>query len=227
MKLISALLIVGMLAVSGWAEVEKIERYGPKLKKKAAAGDIKAQYDLGLCYLLRLGPDVSPDEAEALKWLTKAAEQGNVKAQYEVGCILYKSVGRYQKDGDVAYKEVFKEAVKWWTMAAKMVQAQCNLGLCYYHGTGVTQDYKEAVKWWTMAANQGNAESQFNLGFCYYEGKGVTEDEKEAAKWYGKALEQKFYGAVTRVDRCYEKTKVVYGDWNEKEHGDALLNAMF
>ena len=50
MKLIPALLIVGMFAVSGWAEDTKPEPYSPELVKKAEAGDAKAQYDLGICY---------------------------------------------------------------------------------------------------------------------------------------------------------------------------------
>ena len=30
--------------------------------------------------------------------------------------------------------------------------AQYNVGLCYYYGNGVKQDYKEAMKWYELAA---------------------------------------------------------------------------
>ena len=60
-----------------------------------------------------------------------------------------------------------KQAVKWYTLAAKQGYAQrtaCNLGLSYDNGEGVPQDYKQAVKWYTLAAKQGHAKAQVNLG---------------------------------------------------------------
>ena len=41
------------------------------------------------------------------------------------------------------------------------------LGLMYYNGEGVTQDYKQAVKWWRKAAEQGDASAQYSLGLMY------------------------------------------------------------
>ena len=35
--------------------------------------------------------------------------------------------------------------------------AQSYLGLAYYNGSGVTQDYKDAARWWKLAAEHGNA----------------------------------------------------------------------
>ena len=68
--------------------------------------------------------------------------------------------------------------------------AQCNLGLMYYNGNGLPQDYKEAVKWYTKAAEQGYADAQFNLALMYDNGQGVPKDYKEAVKWYTKSAEQ-------------------------------------
>jgi TPR repeat protein len=65
-------------------------------------------------------------------------------------------------------------------------KAQCDLGVFYYKGDGVTQDYKEAVKWLTKSAEQGNLIASYILGHCYYFGKGVAKDEKEAKKWWKK-----------------------------------------
>ena len=42
--------------------------------------------------------------------------------------------------------------------------AQSNLGLMYYHGKGVPQDYKTAVKWFTLAAEQGR-DAQAGAGY--------------------------------------------------------------
>lgn len=69
-------------------------------------------------------------------------------------------------------------------------QAQVSLGVCYYNGLGVSQDYIEAAKWFCKSATQGNARAQFNLGLCYYYGRGVEKKRKEAEKWFRLAAEQ-------------------------------------
>lgn len=51
--------------------------------------------------------------------------------------------------------------------------AQNNLGVMYYFGYGVPQDYKKAFEWYTKAAEQGNAKAQYRLGDMYYFGYGV------------------------------------------------------
>ena len=84
--------------------------------------------------------------------------------------------------------------------------AQYNLGLSYYTGLGVAQDYAEAVKWWRKAAEQGVAYAQNNLGTCYYNGEGVAQDYAEAAYWFHKAAEQgNAYGQYGLADLYYYK----------------------
>ena len=38
--------------------------------------------------------------------------------------------------------------------------AQFNLGLSYYHGKGVLQDYAQAVYWYRKAAEQGHPDAK-------------------------------------------------------------------
>lgn len=40
-----------------------------------------------------------------------------------------------------------------------LVDAQFNLGLMYYKGQGVPQDYEEALRWFKEAAEQGDAQA--------------------------------------------------------------------
>jgi TPR repeat protein len=61
--------------------------------------------------------------------------------------------------------------------------AQNNLGLMYYNGQGVPQDYGEAARWYLLAAEQGNATAQSNLGSMYYGGLGVPQDYVQAYMW--------------------------------------------
>ena len=74
MKLISLFLLVGMFAVSGWAQI-----YSPELVKKAEAGDVEAQCHLAICYLYGVG--VAKDENQASMWYSRAADQGDENAK--------------------------------------------------------------------------------------------------------------------------------------------------
>ena len=61
--------------------------------------------------------------------------------------------------------------------------AQFNLGLRYYTGQRVPQDYTKALYWFSKAAEQGFAKAQYNLGAMYANGQGVPQDYIQAAKW--------------------------------------------
>ena len=66
--------------------------------------------------------------------------------------------------------------------------AQYSLGVMYYNGEGVLQDYTEAVKWYRKAAEQGYAAAQNNLGGMYSFGQGVPEDGVPAYAWLSVAV---------------------------------------
>ena len=116
-------------------------------------------------------------------------------------------------------KKNYTEAVKWYRKAAEqgLATAQCNLGICYRNGDGVTQDYYEAVKWYRKAAEQGLARAQNNLGLCYEYGDGVTKDSTEAVKWYQKAAEQGHARAQNNLGYCYQYGQGVTQDYYEAE----------
>jgi TPR repeat protein len=68
--------------------------------------------------------------------------------------------------------------------------AQHLLGLMYYMGRGVKQDYKQALQWHRKAALQGKADAQYVVGAMYYTGNAVIQDHKQAVVWFRKAAEQ-------------------------------------
>ena len=92
-------------------------------------------------------------------------------------------------------------------------KAQTFLGLMYYFGEGVAQDYKTAVKWFTLSAEQGNAQAQSNLGKMYERGKGVAQDYKTAVKWYTLAAEQGFGSAQFNLGAMYLEGQGVAQDY--------------
>lgn len=67
--------------------------------------------------------------------------------------------------------------------------AQFQLGVKYYKGDGVEQNYEEAFKWFIKSAENGNSKAQYNLAVMYESGEGVDIDIEEARKWYKKAVD--------------------------------------
>ena len=111
------------------------------------------------------------------------------------------AVGFYNKgeyDRDFVFEVLYQSAVD-----GDMYDQHC-IGVMYYHGYGVSQDYTEAVKWYRKAAEQGNAAAQCNLGVMYYNGNGVSQDYAEAVKWYRKAAEQGNAIAQSNLGYMYE-----------------------
>lgn len=69
-------------------------------------------------------------------------------------------------------------------------EAQYNLGMLYYEGYDVNQDYATARQWWEEAAAEGNAWAQYRLGVLYSKGRGVPQDDATAREWFEKAAAQ-------------------------------------
>lgn len=80
-----------------------------------------------------------------------------------------------------------QSAVRLWQSLAEKgeVDSQYNLGVIYYSGDGVKQDYVEAAKWFRKAAAQGDRLARNYLGLMYLNGEGVKQSESEAHKWFG------------------------------------------
>ncbi len=188
MKLIHALLIVGMLAVSGWAEI-----YSPELVKKAEGGDAEAQTDLGACYYE--GKGVTQDYKEAVKWWTKSAEHGNAGGQCVLGICYYMGDGVTQD---------YKEAVKWFTKSAEQGDqtGQLLLAKCYERGVGVAKDPKEALKRYIKASEKKTP------GSLYYVAKsfqviGLSGEDSERSEEGFKELSNLSFRGRGDIDNAF------------------------
>ena len=67
-------------------------------------------------------------------------------------------------------------------------KAQFFLGILYYNGQGVPQDYGKARQWYEQAAAQGHAGAQNILAELYYAGLGVQQDDVRAYMWFSLAV---------------------------------------
>ena len=114
----------------------------------ARGGNVRAQYQLAVCYAL--GQEIELDYGEAAHWFRKAAEQGEIRACYSLGVCYANGQGVAQD---------LEEAVKWFRAAAEKdhPNAQVSLGICLQKGLGVFGSPEDAVKWFRRAAEQGDA----------------------------------------------------------------------
>jgi TPR repeat protein len=71
------------------------------------------------------------------------------------------------------------------------VSAQTAIGVMYFNGQGVAQDFSAALVWLNIAANQGHDVAQFNLAVMHDSGSGTDQNFTEAVKWYRLAASQK------------------------------------
>jgi TPR repeat protein len=76
-----------------------------------------------------------------------------VTAQYMLGYFYNNGIGA---------KQNYKEAIKWYKLAAEQdsATAQKKLGVCYADGKGVKQNYKEALRWFQLAAEHGDEDAK-------------------------------------------------------------------
>lgn len=69
-------------------------------------------------------------------------------------------------------------------------ESQFQLGMLYYKGSIIPQDYEEATKWFGLAAEQGNVEAQFRYGCLIYYGRGIDRDLIKAHMWFNLAASE-------------------------------------
>ncbi len=113
------------------------------LRRRAARGDAKAQYEPGRHLF---GVDVPEDHAEAVKYFRMEAGQGRADARYRLGMYLRPRSASGQGRGGQA------------------APSGCGTGHCgsavlgehCISGDGVDSDYDKAAKWYRKAAEQGD-----------------------------------------------------------------------
>lgn len=145
------------------------------MQAKAKAGSAAAELVLGLKYLE--GDGVATNDAEAMRWITKAAQQGQPVAQYRLGTM-------YERGRGTAVNT--KQAHDWYAKSAQQGnrKAMHNLAVSYAQGAGTDKNFSEAARWFTSASQLGLVDSQFNLAVLYERGLGVPPSLRDAYRWY-------------------------------------------
>lgn len=93
--------------------------------------------------------------------------------------------------------------------------AERQVGLIYFSGEIVPQDYATAANWFRKAAEQGDITAQSMIGFLYDNGQGVNQDYAQALMWYRKAAEKGNDGAQLGLGMLYDNGDGVPQDYRQ------------
>lgn len=167
----------------GIKEIDKGKSAGYWLRKAAIAGNVHAQYELGIMYYDGLiGESIYEnwsdekkfiyDEeiplflySEAISWLSKAAKQGNALALKAIGdCYLqFNSIsyGAVCIDGEKDEKKAFKYYEE--AFQGKCYEALLGLGYCYEKGLGTEQNIEKAFELYLTAHKNGIPEATIKV----------------------------------------------------------------
>ncbi|GHT42616.1 hypothetical protein FACS189443_5830 [Planctomycetales bacterium] len=183
-------------------------------RKAAEQGLAGAQFNLGVCYLK--GHGTEQNRTQAVIWIKKAAEQGSKDAKNALAVLEEEETENKtaEKQKEIDYSKLSVDDLRKLAEQGD-ARVQCRLGLMYFQGEGVKQDYAEAEKWYRKAAEQGHATVQYSLGVLYFQGEGVKQDYAEAAKWFRKAAEQGDADAQRILGLMYFKGEGVKQDYAE------------
>jgi localization factor PodJL len=159
-----------------------VPEVGPEgLRMAAAAGDVRAQFEMGA--ILMEGQAVPKDSQAASKWFEHAAAAGYAPAQYRLAAAFEHGIGVPQN---------IEQAKEWYKRAAENGNrmAMHNLAALYASADESQQDFSKAGVWFQRAADQGVVDSQFNLGMLFARGLGVEQDLNQSYFWFALAAMQ-------------------------------------
>lgn len=117
----------------------------------------------------------------------------------------FKDTAAYRKEFMIGV-ESFKED----TILATP-EAQNNLGVCYFSGEEIPQDYIRAVEYFKKA-EKSSPDAQTNLGLCHFYGHGVNQDYSKAVEYFKKGAELSRPEALYALALCYENGQGVLRD---------------
>ena len=138
-------------------------------------------------------PPIAHEIKPSRALILEKAKRGKADDQYAAG-LMYMPGGEFPIN--------YKEALKWFDLAAKQghAGAEFNLGLLFRNGRGVLQDFTAAAQWIEKAAHKGYPEAQYQLGTFYKTGEGIQRDLTQAYVWYNLASAQGYEPGISGRD---------------------------
>ena len=144
------------------------------------------------------GHGVIQNTSKAIETLVQIAETGDV---WSINYLANSAIRN----------EDFVNAYRWYLEGDKLddQESTYQLGLLYYKGEGVKQDFKESYYKFEKAALEGHSESQFYIGKFHHFGNGsyfgspVKKDYFKALEWYTLSANQNNNKAQNNIGILY------------------------
>ncbi len=151
-----------------------------EVERRAAAGDTKAQAELGARY--GQGYGVAQDIPKAMAILSAAAAKNDPDAQYFLGTAYASGLGVPQSDLQ-AFSLFEQAAAQGHGPGSYMVATSI-----IYGKAGIAPSWKSGMKYLWDSAAKGYPPAMLLLGAAYQDGNGVDVNIKAAAYWYRRVL---------------------------------------
>ena len=153
----------------------------------------------GIGGLYEKGLGVPKDAAKAFSYYKRAADMGSAWAEYLTGLAYMTGKGTEKN---------VEEGVNYLERSTTAGYGNEYLGMMYYYGEDVPQDYKKAMSWYT----QGNVEaytpaSRFLMAEMYYEGKGTPVNFAKSLQLLDQLRKEEFEGAADAYAMVYQAQK--------------------
>jgi len=94
-------------------------------------------------------------------------------------------------------------------------EAQYCVGVMFYFGIGINQNYEKAFYWFSKSAEQDHPVAQFNLSQMYFEGEGTSKNDALALKWLEKAASHGLPEAQVNLASYYYSGEKVKKDFKK------------
>jgi TPR repeat protein len=143
-------------------------------KKLLSTDLVSAWFVIAMMY--RKGEDLERNDAEAIKWLTKAADNGNPDAKVQIATMYANGQGVPKDFGRVL--ELCESAAK-----QNYGPGSYCVGVIHRQGLGIAKDSREALKWFRNAAEQNHSGAAMVLVDMYEKGEGTEVNRVEAYYW--------------------------------------------
>ena len=97
------------------------------------------------------------------------------------------------------------QTLHWHTLSAQQgyAPAQYALGLHYYYGEKMEQDFQQAFYWMKQAAEQNYAPAQYMLSIFYHDGDGTPKNIQQAINWLIQSADQGYMPAQLELAQAY------------------------
>ena len=186
---VDACLTLGYMYLYGENGVEQDEEKAFKYYSIAAEKEDKiALNNLGSLYFSGIG--VEKDIKTAAELFERAAELGNNEAAVNLAFVYLTTI----KNPDATLRS---NIVRLFNQAATggNITAQYMMGMIYYHGYGISQNYERAFRFLQKAASQYD-EAQYQLALRYMNAEGTPRNYKKAVDNLVKAANQGYIPAM-------------------------------